>query len=80
MSGGTDEDIEKLTNYYLGVKRSMVCIKDCIICLFALFCESIILIRACILCSFADGGKGNIEISTRDIRARDARVFVGDRL
>ena len=80
MSGNTDRNIKRLTDCCLGVKCSMICIKDCIIYLFASFCESIVLLRAYIICSFADGSKGNIKTSAQDIRARDARVSVGDRL
>ena len=63
-----------MINCYPGAKRSIICIKDYIICLFASFCESIVLMRACIVCSFADGSKGNAEASARGIRARDVRA------
>ena len=80
MSGDTGGGTGRLTGYCLGTKRFIVCIKDYIICLFASFCESIVLIKAYIVCSFANGDKGNAEASARDIRARDARVSIGNRL
>jgi hypothetical protein len=80
MSGGIGGGVGRLIDCCPCAKRFIVCIKDCIICLFASFCESIVLMRTYIVCSFADGSRDSIEASTRGIRARDARVSVGDRL
>src|SRR5258708_2798722 len=79
MSGGTGGGARRLTDCYPGAKRSMIYIKDYIIYLFASFCESIILIRVYIVCSFADNSGDNTEASTRDIRARNARVSIEGR-